>query len=458
MSTVRRTDRPTSSPQLFDRAPPFDPEAEIAVLGSIMLLPEVIDDVALILRVDDFHDDAHRKIYRRMLAMRAVGRPIDPTLLVDALKTAGDYESIGGAAYLGKILHAVPSAAHAVYYAEIVREKATYRRLIETATEVLRQAYDEGTQRDGNATELANSAGLTLCALAIDRGTNHAISIGEAALNVVAEIRAAASADRKPGCYSGFPPVDNNTGAMLAGELVTIGARTGRGKSAYTAQVAEHNERRGRPVLYISLEMSATDLVRRRLSQATGIDSRDLKVGHISPAQLAEVDEEARQLHERAQSIWAPHRATIADIRGEARYAKRHRNIELLIVDYIGLIKPTADEKRMPRYELIGNFTGELKALARELQIPVIALAQLNREAESEEPDLSNLRESGSIEQDSDIVLLLHHPARRADKTPNIGPEREAHVIIAKSRSGEVGTVRLDWIPSLTMFRAPEVF
>lgn len=440
-------------PPLFDRAPPFDPEAEIGVLGSIMLLPEVCEDVALLLRPDDFFDEAHRKIYEHMLAMHAAGRKIDPTLLVDKLKAGGSYESIGGAAYLGKVLHSVPNAAHAVFYAEIVHKLAVRRSLIEKASDILRRAYDDG--EDG--AELAGEASTALATLAVDGSSHHSRLEGDIARDTIARILAVAGAPTKQGVMTGLSVVDEAAGPMLGGELYVYAARPGGGKTAIATGIAAHNARRKRQVLFASLEMSEHELVRRRLCQLAGLDSRDVRSGFLSDDDRLKLEQACNDLQGLPTRIWSPTRATVAQIRGEFRYYKRTSGLDLGVIDYLSLIRPTSEERRQPRHEQVAGFTAEIKALAKELDIPIILLCQLNREAEESPPKLSHLRESGAIEQDADAVMFLYHPPKRGS-APNTGPEREAHLIIAKHRHGEIGMVRLNWVPRETMFYSPEQF
>ena len=436
----------------FDRSPPFDPEAEISVLGSIMFLPTVLEVVSTILKPSDFLDEVNCKIYQQLLAMKQAGRPIDPVLLTDQLREAGQYESIGGPAYIARIMDAVSHAANALYYAEIVRDNSLRRAVIQECTEYLRRAYD-GT---GEAVDLITDAGNTFSRMAITGSAHRSKLIGDVATDTVAEIAAAICAKVRPGIYTGILSLDSAIGPMMPGELVILAARPGCGKTSLAMQIAKHTAKRRGSVLFASLEMRDRELVSRELCQIAGIDSRDVRSGRLTADQLAQLNDAAESLQGVPLPIWDPARATIPEIRSEARRLKATTGLALMVVDYLGLIRATPEDRRLQRYEQVAGFTSELKAIAKELEIPVIVLCQLNREADGIEPKLCHLRESGSIEQDADTVLFIYHPQQRVDRSPNEGPELEAHVLVGKHRHSETGFVRLIWVPQLTAFFCAE--
>ena len=262
--------------ETMDRQPPFDPQAESGVLGSIFLLPDVLDDVAMILSLADFYDDAHGKHFGHMLAAHQAGRKIDPTLLVGRLRTAGDFEAIGGAAYLSKIINAVPNAAHAAYHARIVREKSRLCQLIVHCTLALQQAYD-GLPAD----EVAACVESKLATLGHNE-QRAAQLIADVAGETLASIEASADAPTKPGAMTGIPTLDEAIGPIMAGELMIIAARPGQGKTALGTQVALHAAERGRSALLVSLEMKDPELALRVLCGWAELDSRDVRSGHVT--------------------------------------------------------------------------------------------------------------------------------------------------------------------------------
>jgi len=457
MSTVRRTDLPRRqgperSTPLFDRAPPFDLEAEISVLGSIMLLPDVCDDVALILRADDFHDDAHRKIFRHMLEMHDSGRKIDPTLLVDKLKTAGDYESIGGAAYLGKILHAVPNAAHAIYYADIVREKSTYRQLIEASTEILREAYDESLE----ANLLLARAEQRVFSILDQRGGANVSSMQDILHEAMDRLEARMRGDlMHGGVESGFAKLDEQTGGLHNSELIVLAARPSMGKTAFAlgiaGNVAIHQQV---PVLFVSLEMSAIELAERLLCSAARVNGHRLRNGTISQEDRMRLVETSGEISRAPLFVDDSPGRTVTEIAAAARRIRRREGrLGLVVVDYLQLVEP--DNPRDPRQEQVSRMTRRLKGLAREMEVPILCLAQLNRQTEVAKdniPRLSHLRESGAIEQDADVVMFVHREEyyhRGADAELHRG---KAQIIVAKQRNGPIGEIDLTWQRDYTRF------
>jgi replicative DNA helicase len=431
---------------MFDRAPPFDSEAEIGVLGSIMLLPEACDDVAPLLRATDFHEDAHRKIYRHMLAMHEAGRKIDPTLLVDKLNTAGEYDSVGGAAYLGKILHAVPNAAHAKFYAEIVARNSLLRRAIDLSTETLRQCYAH------DADPVALLGKLESEALEIIADGTAATDAADLALTVdgvLSEIESRMRHESRPGVQTGFRALDDMLGGFKPGQLITLAGRPGMGKSALAKNIAMNVADRGERVYFASLEMSAAELTERALSAWARVSSYDLQKGALSEAQRDRVIKTAGRIAQLPIDIHDSAGQRVVQIAATARRLKRQKNLKLIVIDYLQLVDP--DNPRDVREQQVARMTRQLKGLARDLAVPILCLAQLNRNAESAgkvgvRPSLGMLRESGAIEQDSDVVIFAHRPHYYTDRTPPAqGESEEAEIVVAKQRGGRYGVCKVAW-------------
>jgi len=445
---------------ILERKPPFNLEAEQGVLGSILLNPEMCDEVAFILRPDDFYDDANSKLYEHVLGMHDGGKKIDITLLVERLRNAGDFDKIGGAAYLGKVAHAVANAAHAVYYARIVREKSTFRSLINAATEILSEAYDESRE----AKEALSSAEQKIFSILDNRGSNAVNVIKDILLEAMARMDARMKGEHTSGgVETGYHDIDALTGGMHASELVVLAARPSMGKTAFAMNIAENVALQGKaPVLFISLEMSSIELADRLLCSAARVNSHRLRNGTIGNDDRKRLVEKAAEISQAPLYVDDSPSRTVTEIAAGARRIQRRENaLGLIVIDYLQLIEP--DNSKDPRQEQVAKITRRLKGLAREMSVPVLCLAQLNRQAEASkdnQPKLSHLRESGAIEQDADVVMFVHREEyyHRGDDREQY--EGQAEIIIAKQRNGPVGDVELVWKKDFTRFedKAPERF
>jgi len=455
MATVRVHSEPHR-----DRQPPFDLEAEKGVLGSIMLKPDVCDEMVLILRADDFYDDANRSIYTQIIDLHDSGKKIDLTLLCDGLKSAGKFETVGGAAYLAKLMDAVPHAAHAVYYANIVREKSTYRSLINASENILKNAYEQS----GESRELLSKAEQEIFAILDERGSGNISNIRDILHEAMDRIDARMRGEHTMGGVdSGFADLDEQMGGLHNSELIIVAARPSMGKTAFAMNVAEYVAiDLSVPTLFVSLEMSSIELADRLLCSRTRVNGHRLRNGTIS-------NEDRRKLIEKAGEISAaplfvddsPSR-TVSEIAAAARrIRRREKKLGLIVIDYLQLIEP--DNPKDPRQEQVAKIARRLKGLAREMEVPVMCLAQLNRQAEDSKdhvPRLSHLRESGAIEQDADVVMFVHREEyyRRGEEQQQYAGQAE--IIVAKQRNGPVGKVDLVWQKEFTRFedQAPERF
>lgn len=455
----KKWNSPPKKPEpILDRTPPCDVSAEIAVLGSILLMPDVCDDLALVLKADDFYDDANRKLYQHMMGMIDIGQKIDVMLLVNRLKTMGDYEATGGSAYLAQLANAVPNAAHALYYADIVRSKGTYRRLIEASTSILRDAYDEAF----DAKELVSQAEQRVFRIQDERSSQSAESIGDLLTAAMERIDARMKGTfAVGGVDTHFRSYDEMCGGFHNGELVILAARPSMGKTAFAMNVAENVVLQGRaPVLFVSLEMSGIELADRLLCSVARVDGRRLRTGTISQEERKRLVEKAIMIGNAPLYVDDSPSRTVSEIAAVARRIKqRDKRLGMIVIDYLQLIEP--DNPKDPRQEQVAKIARRLKALAREAYVPVLCLAQLNRQAEEgkdHRPRLSHLRESGAIEQDADVVMFVHREEyyhRGDDASQYAG---QAEIIIAKQRNGPVGEIELTWEKEYTRFsdRAPE--
>lgn len=440
------------SSEILDRRPPCNLEAERGVLGSILLLPIVCDDVALILRAEDFYDDANQAIYAHLREMHDEGRRIDTTLLVERLRSKGDFERVGGAAYLAEILQSVPTAANATHYAEIVKSKGTLRALIHSSTEILRDAYDE----TDDAQEMLARAEQKIFSILDTQGTGDLANIRDILQTAMVRIDARMKQDHAAGgVETGFRDFDTMTGGLHQSELVILAARPSMGKTALALNIAEHASlSQGVGTLFVSLEMSSVELADRLLCSMAKVNGMRLRNGSISNEDRRRLVEKAAEMSQAPLFVDDTPSRTMTEIAAAARRLKRRNNLGLVVIDYLQLIEP--DNSRDPRQEQVAKIARRLKGLARELKVPVMCLAQLNRQAEAtrdNKPRMSHLRESGAIEQDADVVMFVHREeyycTNEEDRAKVAG---EAELIVSKQRNGPTGDVKLSWLKDFTRF------
>ena len=443
-STATRNGRkPAPTSEILDRTPPRDLEAEKAVLGGILLLPAACDDAALIVRPDDFHSESNGQIFKHILAIHDDGRKVDEVLLVDRLKASGQLESVGGVAYLMELAQAVPTSAHVKHYAGIVRDKAILRSLIHASTDTLQAAYDVTAE----PRDVLSHAEQSIFAIAESGNTDSLISAADAVTEVLANL---SKTDKRDGIPTGFPDIDRICGGLQSGCMTILAARPSMGKTALAMNIAENvsiDQKVG--VLFVSLEMERAELIKRLLSSRTRIDNDKIKNRQIEKSDWKLLAAAQRVISESCLYIDDAHSRTITEIAATARRLKRKHGLSLIVVDYIQLIEP--DNPKDPRQEQVAKIARRLKGLARELSIPVLCLAQLNRQLEAtsdKRPQLSHLRESGAIEQDADVVMFVHRP----NYFDQAAEPSEAHLLIRKNRNGRTGEVGLVWFPEFTRF------
>lgn len=457
MATAQRADAPhsarTVTSEILDRLPPQNLDAEKAVLGSLLIDPNLCDEVALILRPDDFYADAHRKIYGQMLGMHDEGGRIDAMLLVERLKTAGELEAVGGMAYLAEVAQSVPVAAHAIYYGQIVQNKSTLRALIHASTEILRDAYDPTREPQ----ELVSEAEQKVFAVHDQRTASQVNSMYQVLEEAFKQIDQRLEGGPS-GTPTGFRDLDNLTGGLHDSELIILAARPSMGKTALAMNIAENVSIKSRvTTLYVSLEMSRTELAQRMLCSQGKIDGRKFRAGFVSAKEKSELVKASAILSNAPLFIDDTPTRNVTQIAATARRLKRKQKLGLVIIDYLQLIEP--DNSRDQRQEQVAKIARRLKGMARELKIPVLCLAQLNRQVdaggkEGHRPRLSHLRESGAIEQDADVVMFIHRDdyyltREEAEKERKAGL---ADLMVAKQRNGATDDIKLAWFKQFTRF------
>jgi replicative DNA helicase len=440
------------STELLDRLPPQNLEAERGVLGSMLLDPDLCDEVAMILRPADFYLPHHQSLFSHVLAMHNDGLRVDAMLLVERLRKFNDLEAIGGISYLGEVADSVPTAANASHYAQIVRDKATLRSLIHASTEILRDAYDQSLE----SREMLARAEEKVFRILEEQGTGDLAPLEDVLHEALKRID-----DRLQkgggvgGMPTGFTDLDSMTGGLHEGELVILAARPSMGKTALATNIADHVAvEGGRTTLFVSLEMSRLELAERMICANGRINGHKLRNGFISPTDRAKLVTTTATMSSAPLFIDDSPSRTMTEIAATARRLKRREKLALVVIDYLQLIEP--DNSKDPRQEQVAKIARRLKALARELKLPVLCLAQLNRQAEvskDNRPRLSHLRESGAIEQDADVVMFVH----RDEYYMNNDEDRarvagQADLIIAKQRNGPTGDVKVAWLQDYTRF------
>ena len=433
-----------SEKDLLERRPPQNQEAERCVLGSMLKENTKIDEVLQLLRKEDFYADAHQKIFEVMVAVNDKGgQPVDTVILAEELNRRGWLEDAGGFGYLADLWDSIPTAANVEYYARIVRDKALLRNLILAGTEVLTDAYKQEMPAD----QLIESAQRKIFDLAEKGLTSHLTTLEQAIEETYDRIdkRHTGEEMAHSGLSTGFADLNELTAGLQRSELVIIAARPSVGKTAFSLSLVRNiiiNERE--PVFFISLEQSRVEIAERLLCSHSRVDSHRLRKGTLTAEDMEKLIEAGGTLRQAGKLFIddTPSQGMLR-IAANARRLKRSHDIKLVCIDYLQLIEP--ENRRDPRQEQVAQISRRLKFLARELEIPVIALAQVNRASEDRQdnrPRLSDLRESGSIEQDADTVLLLHRP----DRYEPGQHEGIIEVIIAKNRNGPVGEVTLAYV------------
>jgi replicative DNA helicase len=439
------------NPELLDRLPPHDTSAERAVLGSILIDPSRLSDATAILSEGDWYVDAHRLIWRAMLTLDDAGKPIDILLLSRWLKQTGSLEAVGGNAGIAELVTGVAVSAHLEHYAGIVRQHARYRSLIAASTESLRASY---SQQD---TPEAIADAMEAALLTADPTSGAPIEASDAAMDAVAQFGVADPHREPAGCMTGLHEFDERIGGLFRGELCILAARPGIGKTSLACQIA-HRAARRRRVYFVSLEMSAVELVTRVICSQAGVSSKLVRTGQLADEHVTALSQAAQPFADLKWSIHDKASMTVAEIRRWARRLAK-RDLGLIVVDYLQLLTPA--DRRLQRHEQVGQLSKALKELARELDVPVLCLTQLSREAVKDaEPQLHHLRESGSIEQDADMVMFLYKPTEKEkEKAEQAGADGEWNAVlkVAKNRNGELAKLRLLWQPDRTRFLGPQL-
>ena len=438
-----------------ERRIPWSPDAEQAVLGAMLLDQDAALKAAELLVDDAFYKEAHRRLFRAMTAIIDKNDVLDPIVLRDELDRRGDLEAVGGIDYVSVLLDVVPTAANVEFHVRIVKDKALLRRLIEVGTGIVKASYD-GKEDVGELLDLAEHK---IFEVAFQRGTQEFVRIKELMWDAMERIEARHRGDESVhGVASGFADLDKMTNGFQPSDLIIVAARPSMGKTSFCLDVAANAAIDGQvPVAIFSLEMSREQLVERLLASESFVDLQRLRTGQLRDEDFPRLSGAAGRLG--SAKIWIDDTPaiTLLALRSKARRMKAEHDIGLLVVDYLQLMQgPPKSESRQAEISFISR---SLKALARELRIPLMALSQLSRAPEQRggdrRPMLSDLRDSGAIEQDADLVLFLYRPEMYAghlsDKDLE-GKEGMAELIVSKHRNGPTGSITLTFNKNCTRF------
>ncbi len=437
-----------SAPRGPDRVPPHSLEAEVSVLGSCLISKDAAVLALELLKPDDFYRNAHRVVFEAVQALAGANEPVDAVTVTEWLSRHGRLDEVGGAAALYDLTDQVPTAANAAYYARIVRDRALLRRLIEAGGRVTQLGYEP----TDDALQSVDRAESIVYELSQAGGTAELQPLNTLLTESFEQLeKLSKERSEVTGLATGFDDLDRLTAGLQRQNLVIVAARPSMGKSGLALGIAEYVAIDTRkPVLLFSLEMSKTEIVNRMLSSQARIDSGRLRTGRLEDAHWRALGEALGRMNDAPLYIDDTPSITMLEIRAKARRLKQRAGLELIVVDYLQLM--TANRRTDNRVQEVAEFSRGLKMLAKELDVPVVALSQLSRQPEArtdKRPMLSDLRESGSIEQDADIVGFIYRDEVYDADSPDKGT---AELIIAKHRNGAVGKVQLAFLSHYAKF------
>ncbi|MBK9293720.1 MAG: replicative DNA helicase [Oligoflexia bacterium] len=432
------------------KLPPQNLEAEQSVLGGIMVDPDALDRVVDIITESDFYKAAHRKIFSAITALRQKSQPVDLITITSFLKDQGDLDLIGGASFIANIIDQTPSAANIVHYAELVKEKSLLRKLIDTCSNIIEKAFEQNFQDMDRFLNESEAAIYQVAEKTRRVGLTPANQIIKTSLDKIEQLYNLKAA--VTGVPTGFLDFDKMTSGLQPGDLIIIAARPAMGKTAFALNIAQHVAlREKKSVALFSLEMGQDQLMMRMLASEAKVNLSDVKIGRIPDNLWPRLVNVASRFSEAPLYIDDTSGISPYEIRAKCRRLKAQLGLDLIIVDYLQIMDLKV--KVESRERAVSEISRNMKALARELNIPVIVLSQINRGVEGRtdrRPMLSDLRESGAIEQDADIVVMLYREEYyERDSSENKG---QAEAIIGKHRNGPTGVVKLGFIPHYGTF------
>lgn len=433
---------------LLEKLPPYNLEAEQAVLGSMMIDKEAVYIALEILEAEDFYKEAHQLLFTTIVNLEAKAEPVDMVTLTEELHRQNSVEKIGGVGYIAEVANVVPTAANARHYAEIVAEKAILRKLIRVSTNIANRCYEDQEE----TCDLLDSAEKMILEIADNRNFSGLVPLKKVLSDTLEKIEFMAG---NKGNITGIPSFYNDLDSMTSGwqpsDLIILAARPAMGKTSFGLNIAQNAAIKGKkPVAIFSLEMSKEQLVQRMMSSEAMIDQHKLRTGRLQDEEWVRLTKASQPLSTAEIFIDDTPAISVLELRAKARRLKVEKGLGLIIIDYLQLMQ--VGKRSENRQQEISEISRSLKALARELNVPIMALSQLSRAVEQTQdkrPALSHLRESGALEQDADLVMFIY-------REDYYNPESEkpgiAEIIIAKHRNGPTGSVELGFIKELTKF------
>lgn len=434
---------------LKDKVPPHNLDAEQATLGALLLDWEAVGTVIRYLRPDRFYSLQNQKVYSAILSLFNKGQTGDILTIIEELRTIGDLDSAGGPSYISSLTDTVPTSANVEYYAKIVLDQAVRRDLLKLSANMVMQSHDETI----NSRAVLEEAQKEIFNLT-DSSSSHIIKTTPELINRAIDMIDNLYKNKTAitGVETGFSELDRMTSGFQGSELIILGARPSIGKTAMALSMAQNIAINKKiPTAFFSLEMSDMQLIQRLLVQEARIRSEYLRTGRLTVDDFQKLQDAAGRIYEAPLYIVDTPNMKLLDLRALARRIKAQHDVKIIFIDYITLI--TSENTNIPRHEQIAEISRSLKSLARELKIPVVVLSQVRRDSEGKQPTLADLRESGSIEQDADVVMFLHR--ERATSSEDKNPTVETQLILAKQRNGPTGILDLLFIPQYTKFENP---
>ena len=438
------------------KTPPHSIEAEQSLLGALLLDNQAFDRVADLVSADDFYRDDHRRIWRHIARLIEHNRPADVVTVSEAVEASEDKDKTGGPAYLGALAQNTPSALNVRRYAELVRERAVQRRLAQVATGIAEEALNPGGKEVGQLLDEAESKIFQIAESGArrDQGLLEIKPVLAKVFERIDHLYHRENQSDVTGVPTGYTRIDQMTSGLQAGDLVIIAARPSMGKTALALNIAEHVAvDNGLPVAIFSMEMSSTQLAMRMLGSIARVDQHKMRTGRLNDKEWGDLSDAMGKLHETPLFIDEGGALTALEVRARARRLKRqYSKLGLIVIDYLQLMAATSQGEN--RATEISEISRSLKAMAKELDVPVVALSQLNR-AVDQRPDrrpvMSDLRESGAIEQDADVIMFIY---REVVYKPDLPEDQRglAEVIIGKQRNGPIGTIKLTFLGQHTRF------
>lgn len=429
------------------RVPPHNKEAEQAVIASIFIDDKALDKVVDKIRAEDFYIPAHQNLYRRILQLQEQGRPVDVVTVIGIMSDE-DLSRAGGVEYIASLVDIIPTSANVGHYADIVRDRSTLRQLIGVAVEMTETCYEQ-PDNVSEVVEIAEKRIFSLAEHKLKSGVEHIGTLMHETMDMLDKLFQ--RSDQLSGITTGFRDLNDLTNGLQNSDLIIVAGRPAMGKTAFSLNVALNASYKDqKSVAFFSLEMSSHQLAQRLLAGQAGVDSRKLRAGKFSMEEWQKLSGAAGVLNEMKFFIDDTPAINPLELRAKCRRLKREHGLDLIFVDYLQLMGATKGDNREQQ---ISEISRSLKALAKELDVPIVALSQLNRGVEQRQdkrPLISDLRESGAIEQDADIIVFLYRDEVYNDNTPEPGV---AEVIIAKHRNGPTGTIRLSFIKEYMLFK-----